>query len=228
VRLELLQQLNAERAARRAAVVVTELGPGTQRLVREAEIAADPFADELAARVRAGKSGPLEADGKPHFVDVHLPAPRLVVIGAVHVSQSLAPMARLLGYSVVIVDPRTAFASPERFPDVEVIAEWPDVALAKVGLDSWTAFTALTHDPKIDDPGIVAALKAGCFYVGALGSKKTHAKRIERLTAAGASPDALATIHAPIGLPINASSPAEIAVSILAEITLRLRGPKAR
>jgi xanthine dehydrogenase accessory factor len=176
--------------------------------------------------VRAGKSGPVEAGGKQYFVDVHLPAPRLVVIGAVHVSQALAPMARLLGYDVTIIDPRTAFASPARFPDVQVIAEWPDVALPGVGLDSWTAFTALTHDPKIDDPGLTAALKAGCFYVGALGSKKTHAKRLERLGAAGISQEALARIHAPIGLPINASSPAEIALSILAEITLALRGAK--
>ncbi len=226
MRLDLLQQLNAERAARRAAVLVTELPSGEQRLVREADFAADPLAEQLSAQVRSGKSGPLEAGGKQYFVDVHLPAPRLVVIGAVHVSQALAPMARLLGYDVTIIDPRTAFASPARFPDVQVMAEWPDVALPAVGLDSWTAFTALTHDPKIDDPGLTAALAANCFYVGALGSKKTHAKRLERLGAAGISSEWLARIHAPIGLPINASSPAEIAVSILAEITLQLRGPK--
>jgi xanthine dehydrogenase accessory factor len=226
MRLDLLAQLNAERAARRAAVLVTELPSGEQRLVREAEIATDPLGDQLSAQVRSGKSGPVEAGGKQYLVDVHLPAPRLVVIGAVHVSQALAPMARLLGYDVTIIDPRTAFASPARFPDVQVIAEWPDVALPGVDLDSWTAFTALTHDPKIDDPGLTAALAAGCFYVGALGSKKTHAKRLERLAAAGIAPEALARIHAPIGLPINASSPAEIAVSILAEITLQLRGPK--
>jgi xanthine dehydrogenase accessory factor len=226
MRLDLLALLNAERAARRASVVVTELPGGAQRLVREAELAADPLADQLSAQVRSGKSGSNEAGGKQYFVDVHLPAPRLVVIGAVHVSQALAPMARLLGYDVTIIDPRTAFASAARFPDVEVIAEWPDVALPTVGLDSWTAFTALTHDPKIDDPGLTAALAAGCFYVGALGSKKTHARRLERLAAAGIAQDALVRIHAPIGLPINASSPAEIAVSILAEITLQLRGPK--
>jgi xanthine dehydrogenase accessory factor len=226
MRLDLLRQLNAERAARRAAAVVTELPSGTQRLVREAELAGDPLAEPLSAQMRSGKSGPLEAGGKQYFVDVHLPAPRLVAIGAVHVSQALAPMARLAGYDVTIIDPRTAFASTARFPDVAVIAEWPDVALAKVGLDTWTAFTALTHDPKIDDPGLTAALAANCFYVGALGSKKTHAKRLERLGATGISADALARIHAPIGLPINASSPAEIAVSILAEITLQLRGPK--
>ena len=226
MRLDLLALLNAERAARRAAVLVTELPSGEQRLVREAAVVADPLAAPLSAQVRSGKSGSVEAGGKQYFVDVHLPAPRLVVIGAVHVSQALAPMARLLGYDVTIIDPRTAFASAARFPDVQVIAEWPDVALPGVGLDSWTAFTALTHDPKIDDPGLTAALAANCFYVGALGSKKTHAKRLERLGAAGIPPEALARIHAPIGLPINASSPAEIAVSILAEITLQLRGPK--
>ena len=226
MRLDLLALLNAERAARRAAVLVTELPSGEQRLVREAAVVADPLAAPLSAQVRSGKSGSVEAGGKQYFVDVHLPAPRLVVIGAVHVSQALAPMARLLGYDVTIIDPRTAFASAARFPDVQVIAEWPDAALPGVGLDSWTALTALTHDPKIDDPGLTAALAANCFYVGALGSKKTHAKRLERLGAAGISPDQLARIHAPIGLPINASSPAEIAVSILAEITLQLRGPK--
>ena len=226
MRLDLLALLNAERAARRAAVLVTELPSGEQRLVREAALAADPLGEQLGAQVRSGKSGSVEAGGRQYFVDVHLPAPRLVVIGAVHVSQALAPMARLLGYDVTVIDPRTAFASAARFPDVQVIAEWPDVALPRVGLDSWTAFTALTHDPKIDDPGLTAALQANCFYVGALGSKKTHAKRLERLGAAGIPPEALARIHAPIGLPINASSPAEIAVSILAQITLQLRGPK--
>jgi xanthine dehydrogenase accessory factor len=138
-------------------------------------------------------------------------------------------MARLAGYDVVIVDPRTAFATPERFPDVPVIAEWPDQALPKLSLDPATAFVALTHDPKIDEPALEAAFAAGCFYIGALGSKKTHAKRLERLRARGASEEALKRIHAPIGLAIGAASPPEIAVAILAEITLRLRrGPEAK
>jgi xanthine dehydrogenase accessory factor len=148
-----------------------------------------------------------------------------VITGAVHVSQALAPMARLAGYDVSIVDPRTAFATPERFPDVPLFAEWPDTALPRLGLDHWTAFAALTHDPKIDDTGLTAALASDCFYVGALGSKKTHAKRVERLRAAGLAEAAVARIHAPIGLAIGAVSPAEIAVSILAEITARLRLP---
>ena len=138
-------------------------------------------------------------------------------------------MARLLGYDVTIVDPRTAFATPERFPDVSLLAEWPDEALPKLKLDHWTAFVALTHDPKIDDPALEAALAAGCFYVGALGSKKTHGRRIESLKKRGVSEESIARIHAPIGLAIGAASPAEIALAILAEITLRLRrGPEAK
>ena len=140
-----------------------------------------------------------------------------------HISQTLAPVGQLLGYDVTIVDPRTAFASIERFPDVKVIAEWPDVALPPLNVDHYTAFVALTHDPKIDDPALLHVLKRDCFYVGALGSKKTHAKRVERLKAAGLIDADIARIHAPIGLPIGAVSPAEIAVAIMAEITQRLR-----
>src|SRR5947199_4882598 len=132
-------------------------------------------------------------------------------------------MARLVGYDVTIVDPRTAFATVERFPEVKVIAEWPDVALPPLGIDRYTAFVALTHDPKIDDPALLHALSRDCFYIGALGSKKTHGRRIERLKAQGANEAALARIHAPIGLPIGAVSPAEIAVAIMGEITAALR-----
>jgi xanthine dehydrogenase accessory factor len=146
-----------------------------------------------------------------------------VVTGAVHISQALAPIAKLLGYDVTIVDPRTAFASQERFPDVKVIAEWPDVALPPLAVDRYTAFVALTHDPKIDDPALTHALKRDCFSIGALGSKKTHARRVERLKGEGLTDADLARIHAPIGLAIGAVSPAEIAVSIMGEITARLR-----
>ena len=229
MRLDLLAVLNAERAARRATIVVTEVATGAQRLVRPADAAKDPLRDVLAERFLSGKSGIAEVGGARYFLNVHLPPPRLVITGAVHISQALAPMARIAGYDVVIVDPRTAFASPERFPDVAVLAEWPDRVLPKLSLDPATAFVALTHDPKIDEPALEAALAAGCFYVGALGSKKTHAKRLERLRARGVADAALARIHAPIGLAIGAASPPEIAVSILAEITLRLRrGPEAR
>jgi len=158
-----------------------------------------------------------------------LPPPRLVITGAVHISQALAPIARILGYDATIVDPRTAFATPERFPDVPFLAEWPDTALPKLALDRWTAFVALTHDPKIDDPALDAALASNCFYVGALGSKRTHGRRVESLKKRGVSEEAIARIHAPIGLNIGAASPAEIALAILAEITMRLRrGPEAK
>lgn len=229
MRLDLLTALNAERAARRAAILVTDVTTGAQRLVKAADAASDPLHDVLAERLLNGKSGMAEASGAKYFLTVQLPPPRLVITGAVHISQALAPMARLLGYDVVIVDPRTAFATPERFRDVQVLAEWPDQALPKLQLDPATAFVALTHDPKIDEPALEAALKAGCFYIGALGSRKTHAKRLERLGALGIKDDALARIHAPIGLAIGAASPPEIAVAILAEITLRLRrGAEAR
>jgi xanthine dehydrogenase accessory factor len=155
-----------------------------------------------------------------------VPPPRLVITGAVHISQALAPVARLLGYDLTIVDPRTAFASPERFPDVKLIAQWPDEALPPLGVDRYTAFVALTHDPKIDDPALLHALARDCFYIGALGSKKTHARRVDRLKAQGISEAAIGRIHAPIGLAIGAVSPPEIAVAIMGEVTATLRlGP---
>ena len=157
------------------------------------------------------------------FLTVYVPAPQLVITGAVHISQALAPIGKLLGYDVTIVDPRTAFASIERFPDVKVIAQWPDQALPPLNVDRYTAFVALTHDPKIDDPALTHALARDCFYIGALGSRKTHARRVERLKAQGLSEAAIARIHAPIGLDIGAVSPAEIAVAIMAQITERLR-----
>jgi xanthine dehydrogenase accessory factor len=223
VRLDILKALNTERVARRAAVVVTNQDSGEQRLVTQDKVAADPLQDVLEAHLRSGKSGVEETPEGKVFLTVHVPPMRLVVIGAVHISQALAPIAALLGYDVTVVDPRTAFASPERFPDVKVIAEWPDKALPALGVDRYTAFVALTHDPKVDDPALLHALERGCFYIGALGSRKTHGRRIERLKQQGASDAALARIHAPIGLPIGAISPPEIAVAIMGEITSRLR-----
>jgi xanthine dehydrogenase accessory factor len=225
VKLDILKALNIERAARRAAVVVTDVASGVQRLVKAADIARDPFAAALDKRIRSGKSGMEETPQGKVFLTVHVPPPRLVITGAVHISQALAPMARLLGYDVTIVDPRTAFATIERFPEVKVIAQWPDEALPPLGIDHYTAFVALTHDPKIDDPALTHALKSDCFYVGALGSRKTHARRVERLKAQGLSEAAIARIHAPIGLEISAESPAEIAVAIMGQITKRLREP---
>jgi len=223
VQLDILRSLNVERAARRPVVVVTDLGSGSQRLVKAADVAGDPLREPIEKRIRSGKSGTEEtAQGKVFFT-VHVPPPRLVITGAVHISQALAPIGRLLGYDVTIVDPRTAFASIERFPDVKVIADWPDVALPPLGIDRYTAFVALTHDPKIDDPALTHALARDCFYIGALGSRKTHGRRIERLKVQGLSDAALARIHAPIGLEIGAVSPPEIAVAIMGEITARLR-----
>src|SRR5271170_5149194 len=223
MQLDLLAALNAERAARRAAIVVTDTATGKQRLVKAAAIARDQLSGVLAEHLRTGKSGMEETAEGRVFLTVHVPAAQLVVIGAVHISQALAPIAKLLDYDVTIVDPRTAFATPERFPDVKVIAEWPDKALPPLGIDHYTAFVALTHDPKIDDPALLHALARDCFYIGALGSRKTHAKRIDRLKQQGFSEADLSRIHAPIGLDIGAVSPAEIAVAIMAQITERLR-----
>jgi xanthine dehydrogenase accessory factor len=223
MRLDILKALNTERAARRAAVVVTHQESGEQRLVTQDKIASDPLKDLLEAHLRSGKSGMEETAEGEVFLTVHVPPTKLIAIGAVHISQALAPIAALLGYDVTIVDPRTAFASPERFPGVKVIAEWPDTALPPLGVDRYTAFVALTHDPKVDDPALLHALERECFYIGALGSRKTHSRRLDRLKGQGASEEALARIHAPIGLPIGAISPPEIAVAIMGEITSRLR-----
>jgi len=225
VKLSILAELNAERAARRAAILVTDVGSGAQRLVKAKDIAADPLADILGKHLRSSKSGMEETAQGRVFLTVHVPPPRLVITGAVHISQALAPIGKLLGYDVTIVDPRTAFATPERFPDVKVIAEWPDQALPPLGIDRYTAFVALTHDPKIDDPALTHALTRECFYIGALGSKKTHARRVARLQEQGIGDKDIARIHAPIGLAIGAVSPAEIATAIMAEITARLRLP---
>jgi xanthine dehydrogenase accessory factor len=223
---KLLRELNAQRAARRAAILITDLSDGSSRLVREGEEIAGPLGEALASAFRSAKSGTVEVEGKSVFLNVHVPPPRLVMIGAVHISQALAPMARIAGFDVEIIDPRTAFATPERFPDVTLSAEWPEDVLTKRPLDTYTALAALTHDPKIDDYPLQAALNAGCFYVGALGSRKTHGKRMERLLAAGLTDEQISRIRAPIGLAIGAASPAEIAVAVLAEVigALRSRG----
>ena len=223
MKLDILTALNTERAARRAAIVVTNVENGAQRLVKSADIARDPLRAVLAEHLRTSKSGVEDATEGRVFLAVYVPAPQLVIIGAVHISQALAPIGKLLGYDVTIVDPRTAFASPERFPDVKVIAEWPDKALPPLNVDRYTAFVALTHDPKIDDPALIHALSRDCFYIGALGSRKTHGRRIERLKGQGLCETDLSRIHAPIGLDIGAVSPAEIAVAIMAQITERLR-----
>ncbi|MBM6579980.1 XdhC family protein [Microvirga sp. BT689] len=228
MRLSLLSDLNVERAARRAAILVTDTASGEQRLVRETEVGSDPLAEVLLVSLRQGKSGLVEWDGHQFFLTVQAPAVRVVVIGAVHISQALIPMAKGLDLDVTVIDPRTAFATPERFPDVPVLAEWPDAVLPDIRIDRYTAVVALTHDPKIDDPALAAALRSDCFYIGALGSRKTHERRVQRLIASGFTETDLARIHAPIGLDIGAVSPAEIAVSILAEIVATLRKDRRR
>ncbi len=218
-----LTALNAAKRDRRGAVLVSNLAAGTSRLITEDQVPTGDLGKEIEARLLSGESGMVEIDGRSLFLNVHLPPPRIVVIGAVHISQALAPMAALAGFAVTIIDPRTAFATPERFASIDLRADWPDDVFASMPLDRYSALVAVTHDPKIDDPGLIAALNAGCFYVGALGSRKTHAKRIERLTAAGLDAETLASIRAPIGLDIGAATPAEIAVAILAEIIQSLR-----
>ena len=223
MRLDVLRAMNAARRGRRAGAMVTRLVDGDQRFVEADALGADLLAAEIEAALRMGKSGAVTAAGEDYFLTVQAPSPRLTLIGAVHISQALAPMARIAGLDVTIIDPRTAFATPERFPETPVLAQWPDEALAAQPLDRFTAICLLTHDPKIDDPALTVALKADCFYIGALGSRKTHAKRLERMRALGFDEPALARIHAPIGLDIGAVSPAEIAVSIIGEIVASLR-----
>ena len=216
-----LKALNKARRERRPIVIATDTESGGQRVIDTGALSSDPLAVTIAERLRTGKSGML--DDKKTFLMVHVPPPRLVVIGAVHISQALGPMAKAAGFDVTIIDPRTAFATPERFADIVLHAEWPEDILKAEPLDAFTGLAALTHDPKIDDFPLQAALSAGCFYVGALGSRKTHATRLERLRKAGLDNDLLARIHAPIGLDIGAQSPAEIAVAVLAEVIAALR-----
>lgn len=228
--LKSLRELNAARAARRAAILLTDIGDGSARVIREGDEVGGELDAAIAKAFRSGASGSVEADGKSWFLNVHLPPPRIVVIGAVHISQALAPMARIAGYDLEVIDPRTAFATPERFEGVSLHADWPETVLKERPLDAYCALVAVTHDPKIDDFPLKAALDAGCFYVGALGSRKTHAKRVERLTALGVSEAQIARIAAPIGLDIGAASPAEIAVAVLAQIigAFRSRGLAGR
>ncbi|MEM8795093.1 MAG: XdhC family protein [Pseudomonadota bacterium] len=213
--LSLLKRLNKERRERRPVILITNTNSGEQHLYGPDDSVDDAaLRDEVSARFYSGKSGTVG----DHFISVYLPSPRLVVIGAVHISQHLVSPAAAAGFDVTIIDPRTAFASEERFPDVALFAEWPDVILTGNPLDPFTALAALTHDPKIDDLPLSEGLKAGCFYVGALGSRKTHGKRVDRLKERGHTEAEIDRINAPIGLDIGASSPAEIAIAVLAEV----------
>ncbi len=202
------------RAARRPLALEIRPADWSRRLLAPGE---DAVAD---LRFRSDRSG-MEEDGR--FLSICNPPLRLVVVGAVQIAQVLLPMARLAGYDPVVVDPRQAFATAARFPGERIVEDWPGEALAALALDARSAVVTLTHDPKLDDPAIRAALASGCFYLGCLGSKKTHAARVERLLAAGCRPDDIARIHAPVGLDIGARTPAEIAISVMAQLTQILR-----
>jgi xanthine dehydrogenase accessory factor len=218
MKLATIDRLGALVAAHQGAALVTELASGEQRLFARGDAPPD-----IRAAIDADKSGEIEFEGRKCFVLVRNPAPRILIVGAVHITQGLAPMAALAGYGVTVIDPRGAFATPERFPGIALSHDWPDEALVALRPDHRTAVVTLTHDPKLDDPALIAALRSDAFYIGALGSKKTHASRLDRLRAAGFDAAALARIHGPAGLAIGAKTPAEIAVSVLAELTARRR-----
>lgn len=223
MKAETLAALQDARTRRRAVTLATRLSDAAEALVyrddAKGELAGD--AEVLAAARRAmetGKSETVDIGGAKIFLNVYVPPPRLVIVGAVHIAQSLAPMAAMLEFDVTVVDPRGAWATTQRFPGVKVIQDWADEAFQAMGLDSSTAVVTLTHDPKLDDPALESALKSDVFYVGALGSRRTHAKRKERLAEVGITDEMFARVHGPVGLNIGAKSPAEIAVSILGEI----------
>jgi len=218
-----LTALQDARAKRRAVTLATRLSDATEALVYRDEVNGALAGDAaiVAAARRAmeiGKSETVDVGGQKIFLNVYVPPPRLIIVGAVHIAQALAPMATMLEFDVTVVDPRGAWATSQRFPGVKVIKDWADEAFQEMGLDVSTAIVTLTHDPKLDDPALESALKSDVFYVGALGSRRTHAKRKERLAEVGITDEMFARIHGPVGLNIGAKSPAEIAVSILGQI----------
>ncbi len=228
MRLDLLAQVNAARAAKKRACLVRLLETGGSALVVEGEVVAgDPLPSDLLGAVetahRRDQSMAVDSAAGRAFLQVFNPPLRLIIVGAVHIAQALVPMAALTGYAVTVVDPRRAFATDERFPDVAVSTEWPDDAMQELAPDRRTAVVTLTHDPKLDDPALLVALRSEAFYIGALGSRRTHAKRLERLREEGADESAFARIRGPAGLDIGAVSPAEIAISVLAQMTAALR-----
>ena len=226
----LLHAVLEARTDKRPLVLVTELGTGRQWVDMAGEPASglDAAVHEAArAALRSDRSEVLEIAGARYFLHVMSPPLRLFVVGAVHIAQTLVPMASLLGYAVTVIDPRRAFVTGERFPEVTVVAEWPDDALHAAELDRRSAVVTLTHDPKLDDPALRVALASPAFYVGSLGSRRTHARRIDRLEQAGLTTEALARIHAPVGIDIGAVTAAEIAASITAELTSVLRARNA-
>ena len=225
-----IERIAAARTRRQPVVVVTRLADGAQCLLDSSGSDGDPgFSVEQLAEARgllSSSRSMMLSGAAGMFARAYVPAPRLLIVGAVHIAQALAPMAAAAGFEVVVIDPRGAFASAARFPGVQLSDEWPDEALTRLGLDDATALVALSHDPKLDDPALELALPSPVFYIGALGSRRTHDKRLERLREAGLT-DLVARIHSPIGLDLGGRSPAEIAVSILAEvIQTRYRGSR--
>ncbi|MCW5748779.1 MAG: XdhC family protein [Alphaproteobacteria bacterium] len=223
MKLETLKAVQAARESRRAVVLVKRIADGAEALVYgesvDGELASAP--DVLAAAraaLASGRSDTVETSAGKVFLHAFVPARRLIVVGAVHIAQALVPMAAMTGFDVVVIDPRRAFAADHRFPNVTVVQEWPDEAMERLKPDATTAVVTLTHDPKLDDPALEVALKSDAYYVGSLGSRRTHEKRKARLTEVGISEAQFARIHGPVGLNIGAKSPAEIAISILAEI----------
>jgi len=221
------EALARTRKGGRAIVRAVDLQTGEERLIEPGRDSS-PLGEAATAAARADRSGPVEIEGRTWFLGVHNPPLDLVIVGAVHITQALAQMAALAGYGVRVVDPRTAFATAERFPHVALSHEWPDELLEKRPPGPRSALVALTHDPKLDDPALTAALRSPAFYIGALGSKKTHAARLVRLKAHGFSDEELSRIHGPIGLALGGRSPAEIAIAILAEMTRVLRTGSGR
>ena len=226
----ILKKLNTARGDKRQTALVTLIADGSQTLIVDGEII-DGTAPEAALQAEIeraftdDRSRTVSVGDNYYFIHIFNPPKRMIVVGAVHIAQFLAPIAAMTGYDVVIVDPRGAFATDERFPGVSLVHEWPDDAMPKLGLDRRTAVVSLTHDPKIDDPALIAALGSDVFYIGSLGGRRTHSSRLERLRAEGFSETDLGRIHGPVGLDIGAISPAEIAVSILGEVTEILHRP---
>jgi len=220
---ETLAALQEARVRRRAVTLATRLGDAAEALVyrdeAKGELAGDAAIVSAARRaIDIGKSETVEIGGQKIFLNVYVPPQRLIIVGAVHIAQSLAPMATMIDFDVTVVAPRCAWAKTQRFPGVKVIKDWADEAFQEMGLDASTAVVTLTHDPKLDDPALESALKSDAFYIGALGSRRTHAKRKERLAEVGITDEMFARVHGPVGLNIGAKSPAEIAVSILGQI----------
>jgi xanthine dehydrogenase accessory factor len=239
-----LHALRTARAAKRLTALVTDLDSGAERLfvggealdrnVFDAEDSGPPelaISESSAAAIREASrtdaSRVIEEGSRRLFIRVFSPPQRLFIIGAVHIAQSLSAMAREAGYAITLIDPRDTWATAARFPGIEIDRRWPDAALAELAIDRRTALVALSHDPKLDEPALGAALDSDAFYVGALGSRRTHARRLDRMREAGFDDEQLARIRGPVGIDIGAVSPAEIAVSIIAEITQQLRLPRA-